>query len=106
MGLNTMKNEKYDQIHFKDCLVYRTERIYFLYGCFTSKINGYTDNILDNFYIKYRNLTNRKHLKNFLISPKINIGYDSNFKIFSMIDSIDNLDVDLKFIYEIDTECD
>ena len=34
----------------------------------------------------------------------MNIGYESNFKIFNMFDSISNLDIDLKCINDIDTD--
>jgi len=109
MGYKTMKDEKYwsnkyGKVHLKDWLAYRTERINFLYKCFTSKGNGYTTNILDNFYISYGDLTNHKNSKNILIGPKMNIGFESNFKIFNMFDSISNLDIDLKCINDIDTD--
>ena len=99
MGYTTMKIEKiwsenYGKVHWKDWLSFRNERIYFMYKLFTSKGNEYTTNILDNFYITFGDLNNVTISKSIFIGPKINIGFDANFTVFNMFNSIKNIDSD------------
>ena len=54
----------------------------------------YTTNILDNFYITFGDLTNVTISKSIFIGPKINIGFDANFTVFNMFNSIKNIDSD------------
>ena len=99
MGYTSIRIEKiwsenYGNKHWKDWLSFRNERIIFMFKLFTSKGNEYTTNILDNFYITFGDLNNVTISKNIFIGPKINIGFDANFTVFNMFNSIKNIDSD------------
>ena len=94
MNIEKIWSENYGTKHWKDWLLFRNERINFMYKLFTSKGNEYTTNILDNFYITFGDLNNVTISKNIFIGPKINIGFDANFTVFNMFNSIKNIDSD------------
>ena len=89
------------RIHITAWLAFRTERIEFLFKCFSDRGNKYTLNILNNFFININNIPMQNN-----IGPKINIGFEENFTIFNMIDNtkkIENLFNEKKSLEEIET---
>ena len=89
------------RIHISAWLKFRTERIEFLFKCFSDRGNKYTLNILNNFFININNIPMQNN-----IGPKINIGFEENFTIFNMIDNtknIKNLINEKKSLEEIET---
>ena len=94
MNIEKIWSENYGNKHWKDWLSFRNERINFMYKLFTSKGNEYTTNILDNFYITFGDLNNVTISKSIFIGPKKNIGFDANFTVFNMFNSIKNIDSD------------
>ena len=70
MNIEKIWSENFGKMFYKDWVLFRNERIHFMYKLFTSKGNEYTTNILDNFYITYGDLTNVTISKSVFIGPK------------------------------------